>query len=77
MNVSVDAQLGDLSSRVVSWWDTLGGKPNDPMERLSVPLCAKSLSLLGWRCPLGSAKLFNNLDVNEDRLARLGAPSYN
>ena len=38
MSVSVDAQSGDLFSRVVSWWDTLGRKPNDPVEDLTVPI---------------------------------------
>jgi hypothetical protein len=55
MSVSVNAQSGDLLSRVVSWWDTLGRKANDPVEGLGVPLSAKCLFLFGWRSPLGSA----------------------
>ena len=60
MSVSVDAQSGDLLSRVVSWWDTLGRKANDPVEGLGVPLSAKCLFLFGWRSPLGSATLLRH-----------------
>jgi hypothetical protein len=65
MSVSVDAQSGDLLSRVVSWWDTLGRKPNDPVEGLGVPLSAKCLFLFGWRSPLGSANIFNLLVISD------------
>ena len=51
MSVSVDAQSGDLLSRVVSWWDTFGRKPNDPVEGLGVPLSAKCLFLLAAAVP--------------------------
>jgi hypothetical protein len=51
MSVSVDAQSGDLLSRVVSWWDTLGRKPNDPVGGLSVPPNSKSLFSLDWGSP--------------------------
>jgi hypothetical protein len=36
-------------------WDIIGKKPNDPVERFSVPLLAKSLIALNWCSPLGSA----------------------
>lgn len=56
MSVSVDAQSGDLLSRVVSWWDTFGRKPNDPVEGVGVPLSAKCLFLFGCRSPLGKRR---------------------
>jgi hypothetical protein len=51
MSVSVEVQSGGLFSRVVSWWDTLGRKPNDPVEDLNVPPNSKSLFSLGWGIP--------------------------
>ena len=39
-------------------WDTLGKKPNDPVEGFRVPLFGKRLIRLSWRSPLGTAKIY-------------------
>ena len=56
MSMSVEAFEDRLLLRVVSWWDTLGRKPNDPVGGLGVPLSAKPLLSLAWGSPLGSAR---------------------
>ena len=64
MIVSFDWRSGDLLSRGASWWDTLGRKPNDPVEPSSVPLFSKCLFSFGWRGPPGSAS--NHPDRGRD-----------
>ena len=44
-------------------WDTCARKPNDPMEWFCVPLFSKTLTLLVWRGPLGSAKIFYHAEI--------------
>ena len=75
LSVSVDAQSGDLLSRVLSWWDTLGRKPNDPVEHSGVPLSAKYLFVLGWRCPLGTASLGRNSLISQSSFSWPGFPT--
>ena len=50
-------------------WDTCARKPNDPMEWFCVPLFSKTLTLLVWRGPLGSAKIFYHIIYFFDELS--------
>ena len=44
-------------------WDTLGRKPNYPVEGFRVPLFGKRLIRLRWRSPLGTARRALNFQV--------------